>query len=504
MKVALVLCPGWYPFAPALGPALLKAFLKERGHEAFTLDLGPMLLKHVSEGLRQRLRQADTAIFLDRERVLGLFQEYSGMIDAAVNTILDSGAQVVGFTIYYSTWHFSLEMARRLKAKNPAIGVVLGGPEGVRFNIGIPINDHRFELEAVDAIVPGEGEIPLLNLLGGWKNGAFTPCPGAFVRRNGGFVWSGEAPAITDLNSLPFPDFAEFNAQDYLNCDQLVTYFSRGCFKKCVFCDVEVYWKGWRNRSGSRVMGEVKHLLSVYPGVRNFIFCDSIMNANMKELGVFCDLIMEEKKGGFPEISWKGYAVIRGDMTSGFCRKLKSAGCSELWFGIESGSQRVLNSMKKGYHVATMDAVLRAAHEAGIRTMALLMVGFPTETLEDFEETLNFLRRNASCITQIWPSESFTYIANQTYLDKHAVDLYGVDPETMHPDFWESQNGRNNYLERLRRFEALCKCAVENGVDMCSAPENVRNNMQEKVKNYEHFQSKKAAQVEGRAGREAR
>jgi radical SAM superfamily enzyme YgiQ (UPF0313 family) len=78
-----------------------------------------------------------------------------------------------------------------------------------------------------------------------------------------------------------------------------------------------------------------------------------------------------------------------------------AAGCTDLWIGVENGSQRVIDAMKKGFSIPVAEANIRNYREAGIHTEIYLMAGFPTKTAEDFEETLGFLRRNASAISII-------------------------------------------------------------------------------------------------------
>jgi radical SAM superfamily enzyme YgiQ (UPF0313 family) len=492
MRVALVLGPGWYPRAPALGPALLKSFLRDHGHEAIAIDLGSEL-RNLDESLNRDALAANAAHLERKEFSKDLLERHSRTIDNAIARIVDWRADVVGFTVYSSTWHFSLEMAKLVKRARPDIGIVVGGPEAVMFTKrgGKNVNQAK-GLEAIDALVPGEGEIPLLNLLAAYKNGKLQPCAGAFVRVGDVFVWEGDSGHVEDLDSLPFPEFDDYRSENYDGMNELVTYFSRGCIRKCVFCDVEAYWGNWRNRSGARVMAEIEHQLAHYPEVRDFIFCDSILNADVKQLEAFCDLLLEKYAKGFSKIRWRGYAVVRKEMTPELCLKMKAAGCGELWFGVESGSQSVLNSMRKGYTVPVAEAVLRSVHAAGIGTMVLLMMGFPTETEEDFQETLSFVRKNAPHILEVWPSESFTYVGPGTYLDEHAADGFGIDPATEHPIFWKSQGGRNTYTERLKRFEALCACVRECGIRIADSEANVLAEREHLLDVYEDYEIKRA------------
>jgi len=499
-RTVLVLCPGWYPYAPALGPALLKSFLLANGYEAETVDLGPYFAQNL--GPEQPPYFIDGGLLTDPLWVDALLLRMPACVDEAARRILAGKPDVVGFTVYHTTWLLSVRIAERIKQLDPRVAIVLGGPEGIRYSIDPErLSYHKEELRCVDALVPGEGELPLLGLLSGWKDGAFQPCAGAFVRIDQRFVWSGDSPQIQDLDSLPFPDFGRYDFGDYFNTKHLVTYFSRGCHKKCVYCDVEVYWKSWRNRSGLRVADEMEHLLSRHPGVKEFLFCDSIVNADIPALLSFCRIIQERQRAGrMPSVSWRGYAVAREEMTLAACQELKAAGCSWLWLGIESGSQRVLNAMKKGCRVSTAENVLRHCRLAGIETMALMMIGFPTETAEDFEETLSFLRRNAPYISELSPSDSFTYIDTGTRLKAGAFDVYGMAKDSFHSEFWQTQDGQNTYPERIRRFEAMCRCAREEGIHMAFTHEIVQAKKERQLANYDQFRSGLAQQTTSQGG----
>ncbi len=463
-RVCLVLCPGWSFWTPALGPALLKPFLKSRGYAVETLDLGPLFLKQAPSDVAQAGILPLTLSLRDGRFVAAWLLRAGRTTDEAVRRILQKDPDVVGFTAYATTWHMSALLAERLKREKPGLSIVFGGPEATRlFDLeGAPMKGQR-DLAAIDAVVPGEGELALLELLDRWSEGRFAPCAGAYVKRDGRFVQAGALPGVPDLDALPFPDFGQVDFADYGGKGLLTTYFNRGCYKKCVFCDVESFWGGWRTRSGARVAEEVEYLAGRHPGLRGFLIGDPLVNANMKELGAFCREVRDRREAGrLPEFSWQGYAVVRPDMTREVIGQLRESGCEELWFGIESGSQRVVNAMKKGYRVPVAEDNLRECCRAGIRTLVLLMAGFPTETPEDFEQTLEFVRRNAANISRI-SAIGPVYMDNQSPMHRQAQD-YRIDPDRFHMMFWRTRDGKNDFEERIRRMVALRRCAEQEGV----------------------------------------
>jgi radical SAM superfamily enzyme YgiQ (UPF0313 family) len=368
----------------------------------------------------------------------------------------------------------SVMLAEEIKRRRPHILIVFGGPEVSRILTpdGILARGENNELKSVDALVPGEGENALLNLVSHWKADGFQPCPGACVKVGDEFIWTKEVPVLDDLDSLPFPEYGEFETEDYGNRRQLVTYFNRGCNRRCVFCSTRGLWGRWRSRSSSRVIAEIVHQAAKYPEVQDFIFCDPQVNADMEELLSFCRLMRGlRSEGHLSRISWRGYASVRPEMTDQVCVTMRSAGCEELWIGVESGSQRVIDAMEKGFQIPVADALLKHCRLAGIRTMVSLMVGFPTETGKDFKETLDFVRRNASNISQM--NASMAFIDDSTALGSSAAG-YGLDVGASHPLYWKSIDGANTFPERCRRFEALSQCGRDEGIQLAIEPDGLK------------------------------
>ena len=474
MRVSLIVCPGWTMRSPPLGAPLIKSYLRERGHECTLVDLSAVLLGKIDGEEQEMLIHSNYDFLLSGSQVRTFLAKYDAVVRAELDRILAFNPDVVGFTAYSSSRVFCEEVASLIKARRPSIQIVLGGPECKQMlENKVPVH------EAVDAIIPGEGEVAMAGLLANMSEGRFRPTLGASIRHEGEMKWIGPAEEVEDLDALPFPDFSDLPLANYCRPQTLVTYFSRGCPKKCTFCDVEFNWGGHSNRSGERVFAEIEHLLALYPETEGFFFCDSITNANMDALVGFCDRIIAAKREGRmrANVTWSGYQTIRPQMTREVLQKMYDAGWRELWIGIESGSQKVLNLMKKGHKVEIADRVLKDCGQIGLKVLALMMVGFPGETNADFEETLDFVRRNGPYIARVSCSENFTYITNHTFLHEHAFGQYGIDPATFHTDYWEAKDGSNSYLDRCARFERLYQLALKEKIPFGSQMDIVRAHM---------------------------
>jgi hypothetical protein len=491
VKIALLFAPLWSrEHVPPFGLSLIASYMRGRGHDVMLWDLNTYFF-----------------LYSDRNFWVDYFGNISGtdpvfqrrfidnnrkFFDGVVDRVLDSGAQVIGFSVFYNNELMSLELARAIKARDPRRVVVFGGPQCSR--LGGDLLRHP----EVDAVVVREGETVFSEFIERLlATGRLPSVPGVWVRDADRQVFAGEADPLMDLNALPNADFADFALKDYLSPNMLPTYMSRGCFKKCVFCDVNMYSRKWRVRSGRRVFDELKQQAAAFPGVDYFYFYDPIINGDLDSLEEFCDLVLEEKRKGaagpFKTLKWAGNAIIRPDLTPALLKKMKDAGCDHFNYGIESGSQNVVNAMKKGYAIPTGEKVLRMTREAGIGTHIFYMVGFPTETEQDFQDGLDFIRRNADSIRQINPSESFTCIDEGTYLFDHP-EQFGV-PAGSHSSYWVSQGGANNYLVRLGRFERLCKLAEELGIKLGSGFSKVETFKDEMIKQYEQYRRDEGAVI---------
>ena len=195
-----------------------------------------------------------------------------------------------------------------------------------------------------------------------------------------------------------------------------------------------------------------------FPQVNYFYFIGSLMNGDMGTLEEFCDLVIANKL----TVRWAGQAIIRPEMTKSFLQKMKRAGCSWISYGIESGSRQVLERMNKNFSLEVAARILRDTKEVGIPNQANFMFGLPTETSEDFGQTLEFFRKNRRYIDTVLASQSFCVIDKGTYLYNHPQE-FGIKNKEHHL-YWDSNNSENNYPERLRRYEEFCKLALSMGI----------------------------------------
>ena len=447
-KVALVQCPGYGRECPPHALACLAAYARAQGHEAACFDLNQALYES-TPALRKMWDDKDFYSFWeDRAEVARLVADNERTVSLFVRRILDSGAQVVGFTTHTTSFLASLEIAGRIKREDPSRRIVFGGPQCSREQCGRELaNDPR-----VDAVVVGEGEATLADIL----SAGLRAAPGLILREGARVRDCGDRELIAELGSLPFADYSDFRedilAGRYANPKRLELFDSRGCVRTCHFCSEWQFWKRFRFMTGQRIFDEVRHQTALYPGVSHFYFIGSLLNGNMRELSRFCDLMIEAKL----PVTWEGQAIINPRMDAPMLLKMAAAGCRWLGYGVESGSMALRARMNKRFTNGNARATLKATAQAGIKAQINIMFGMPTETRKDFGQTLTFLTRVRPWLDSVLASQSFCVLDKGTIFHREP-NQFGITGEQHHL-FWKAQDG-NDYPERFRRYEEFCKLA---------------------------------------------
>jgi anaerobic magnesium-protoporphyrin IX monomethyl ester cyclase len=455
MKIALVQCPAWGRQNPPLALSMLSAYLRSKGREVFNFDLNNKLFNHVEEKDRLLWQLSNEEFWEDRYKVLKFASDYKELIEDCVNAVLQTDARIIGFSVFNSSKEFSLLMAEKIKERAKDKIIILGGPHCFPHMQGLQI----IQDESVDLMAIGEGEVTLDELVSQVDSaGRVSFCEGAWFKENGKVIDCGNRALISDLNKLPFADFIDFALESYSEPNRLPIYLSRGCPNRCIYCNENIFWRGYRFRSGKRVLEEIKYQLNRHRQVVHFDFADQLVNGNPKELSQLADLIIKEGL----KITWAGQAIIRSYMTPELLNKLKQSGCVCLAYGIESGSQKVLDLMKKGFTVKDAQCVIRDTHNAGIDAVSNFMFGFPGETDGDFKQTLDFIYKNKEYISTVNPSRAYTAIGVGSYLYEHA-DEFNIDLSGGHL-FWKTKGGDNTYETRQKRYEAFCNLAASLGI----------------------------------------
>lgn len=378
----------------------------------FIFDLNVEIFHVVDDSSKTKWNNLDVPGLID----LGeeIFRKHQQLFNEYIKKMFEAGPTVIGFSVWDSNAALSLKIAKEIKQLRPDIKVIFGGPECFPKWSG----DLLIKNDCVDAVVYGEAEETLTQMMDYLQiTGRIGLHSGTIVKKNGSIVDCGNREPVNDLDTLPFPDFDGFPLEKYMTCEMPII-FNRGCSRKCAYCSLPGTTPVYRCRSAQSIYEEFKYQVNKYPHIDLF-HCDSpALNSNLKELSRLCDLIIN---GGL-KIRWSGFAVIDKYMDAALLKKMQAAGCLGLNFGIESGSQKIIDKMRKGFRIEDAQTNIRDAHNLGLETVVNFIIGFPGEDEEDFKQTLDFISRNKQYISFVGSTAS-CWIGPYIWMNEHPEEF---------------------------------------------------------------------------------
>ncbi|MEM2704071.1 MAG: radical SAM protein [Candidatus Bathyarchaeia archaeon] len=308
--------------------------------------------------------------------------------DAMEKEVISFEPDIVGITSMTATFPFALEAARIIKESYPNALIVFGGPHVTFMDV-----DTLSKCHYVDLVVRGEGEETFLELVRCVsKKEKFDKIAGITFRRNGKIIRTPDRPFIQNLEKLPRPAYHLFPLEHYrpkfFGKMILPVITGRGCPFQCSFCSVNItLGRKFRARSPKNVVEELEWLKDEH-GAEAFSFYDDTLTLDRDRIYKILEL-MQQKKVNLP---WN--CQTRTDLVSKeILINMKKAGCELVSFGVESGSQKMLDAMKKGTTVKQNENAVKWAKEAGLIVAVSIIIGYPGETAETLMETFDFIER---------------------------------------------------------------------------------------------------------------
>jgi len=381
------------------GVKKLRVFLASLGRRTVNLpnSTPPMGILCLAAYLRSRL---DLDLLLMDQRV------ENASVESVVRRAADFRADVVGLSVLTSFASLLGPLTQGLRAALPEAFIVVGGPHVSAFQEGALAGN------VADAAVPGEGESALEQVIRARQEGAdLTSIPGLLWRNGGGAITRnpGSIPLIEELDALPFPAYDLLDVSRYwalppmmqLPPHKYVSLFSsRGCPCRCIYCH-RVFGKRFRALSPERLVAEIEHYAKVL-GVSDIEFLDDIFNFDPKRVLAICDLIAKRNlklRINFPN-------AMRTDvLTEEVIDALVGAGLYHSAFALESGSPRIQQFMGKHLNIDKFLQGVQWATDRGVFAHGFTMLGFPTETAEDMQATLD-----VACNSRLHTATFFTVI----------------------------------------------------------------------------------------------
>jgi anaerobic magnesium-protoporphyrin IX monomethyl ester cyclase len=398
---------------PPLGPMFVAAYLKKNtDHEVKIIDC-------------QVLR-------LNEEQIKAEIREYK--------------PDVVGVCAWTDFWYDAWRCIQLAKEVDPKIHVTVGGP-----HVGI-YSKVTLEHSGADSVIVGDGEIPFFWLVNALSNG-YQPdsLPGLHLKEHGVKGCDQEFYIHGDLDSLPHPDRTMLPYKSYhsvvAKSDYVTTMItSRGCPYKCTFCKLS--FQKVLSRSAADVIAEMKEIAAL--GIKEIEVYDDTFTWSKKRLIEICKGIVDEGL----EFDW----AIRDRVSSPTPETMEwlaKAGCKRIHFGIESGSNKTLKTIKKSIDTDQAIAAVAMAKKHNIQVLTYFMLGLPGETVEDMRETIRFAKRLDPDYSTF--SVTVPYAGTEMYEDGLKQGVIPVDywlefakkptPNFVVPHFWEEHLNKRQLLD---------------------------------------------------------
>ncbi len=331
-------------FDPPLGVAYIASFLREKGKAVKIFD----------------------GTFLSEEEVIEGLKKYI--------------PDLIGITVHSMTVENDFAFAEKIKKILPDVKIIFGGPHPTI------MPEHCLDNDSVDIVVIGEGENTMFDLSNNPDN--LERVDGIYYKENGKITKNKPREFIKHLDSLPFPsrdllDIRYFRSGATIMC-------SRGCLFNCAFCQptLRKIFGPLRLRSPKNIVGEIVYLIKKYK-TKLILLHDDTFTANKKWAMEVCDEIIAKKL----EFKW----ICKGRINTvdiELLQKLKEAGCTDIEFVVESGSEQIRNKiLNKNISNDHIINVFKMCYDAGIKPTAFIMIGSPFETKETLNDTVELLKK---------------------------------------------------------------------------------------------------------------
>ncbi len=304
----------------------------------------------------------------------------------------------------------------------------------------------------IDAVARYEYEQTVVEVAGALeKKGDFRTVPGISYLKDGSLAGTPKRPFLDDLDTLPFVSkvYRKFlRIENYFNPNALFPMVtittSRGCPFPCTFCvyPQTLMGRGYRLRSVENVVEEMEYIVKNFPQAKAVFFEDDTLTVDKKRCRALSELII--KRG--VKISWTANSRIGIDYDT--MRLMREAGCRSLCVGFESGSQTILDNMKKKTKVAEMKEFMDNARRAGMLIHGCFMAGLPGETRQTLKQTLDLAKSLNPDTVQFYPV--------MVYPGTEAYDWYRQRGLIRSSDFseWITREGLHNTVIRTEDLSA--------------------------------------------------
>lgn len=418
------------------GAGSIVSFLRRHGYSIAIEDISAKMNNYETSVLlsfSNKKMIADMEDYLIRDKPN---RKIANFVEEMFRYVSYDNCDLIGFSLFSRMGlPCSLLLAKAIKERT-SVPIVFGGALVTQYAMyklwDSLLEKHRY----IDYIIFGEGEIPMLRFVE-YLQGAIEidGVPNLIYRDKGKVIKSTrkffdiEDASIPEFDDLPFDRQVQIDEQiqsqrlrtrmfSIDNIIQLPYQITRGCTQRCSFCNYHLVTPRVEFKSHHKVIIEIRQLKEKYKN-NHFYFCECRINLSYRYLEELCDLFMKDKLN----IAWATIASVN-NMDRNLLMKMKLAGCYRVSWGIESGSDKILVKMRKGFSASQAAQVLKDSHEVGMANFINLITGIAGETGEDVNQTIKFVRNNVKYIDKI---RIFDFVLSPRTLIYDQPEDYGIE-----------------------------------------------------------------------------
>ena len=359
VDVLIVNTPCTFSNHPPAAPAILIGMLNSHGYTGEFYDFNAYTKNEIDIK-----NLAINNIVGNKDRLHVIFTEH-------VDNMLERKPKYIGISVFtYQCVNIAKLLCMHIKMRGGNTQIIIGGSGLNQGGINGPNLGNTWKiLGLVDHFVNGNGEWPLIDILSEGK-------------QREGFKKN------IDLDELPYPIYDSYNWSLYNQSVPITG--SRGCVRRCTFCDIHTHWPKFIWRSGESLAQEMIEQSS-RTGITHFIFTDSLINGSMKAYRDLINRMTEHNSKRANPITWEGQFIFRpsNQMTAEDWRLSASAGLVKVAIGIESLSESIRDHMQKKFSNDDIRFGLKYMQKYNIAGIFLMIVGYVTDTEETVQETLD-------------------------------------------------------------------------------------------------------------------